>query len=544
MQNPAHVMPAFAPTVSLAAEPPPDTEFLLSDELCALLAQLAIRYRSEIGLLLDERVETQQRFNAGALPDFAAETRGLREGDWKVAPIPEGLQDRRVEITGPVERKMVINALNSGARVFMADFEDSTTPTWANLMHGQHNLYDAVRGAIEFTNPDGREYRLGPNPAVLMVRPRGLHLEERHVVVEGLPMPGALFDAAVFLFHNARELVIRGSGPYLYLPKLENENEAAVWDAVLTDIEYSLGLTPGTVKVTVLVETITAVFRMHEILHALRRRVVGLNCGRWDYIFSYIKRLRGHPDRILPDRNQVSMETPFLRAYSRLLIQTCHRRGVLAMGGMAAQIPVRGDDEANSVALARVRADKEREAGDGHDGTWVAHPGLVPVAMEIFDRVLGDAPNQVAVQRDDVHVSAADLLEPPPGTITEAGVRGNIAVAIRYLAAWLSGSGCVPINNLMEDAATAEIARAQLWQWVRSDAARLDDGRKLSRLLVRNWLLQELDAVRSAVGDDAYRDGRFRQAADLLERITADDEFVEFITLPAYKEIDDDDPGT
>lgn len=538
------MMVADAPALSLTAAPPRGTEFLLNDELCALLAQLDVRYRSEIGLLLDERTEAQRRFDRGELPDFAAGTRHIRDGEWRVAPIPDELRDRRVEITGPVERKMVINALNSGARVFMADFEDSTTPTWSNLMQGQRNLYDAVRGSIEFTNPDGREYRLGPDPAVLMVRPRGLHLEESHVEVEGLPMPGALFDAAVYLFHNARELVMRGSGPYLYLPKLESEREAALWDAVLTDIEHALGLTVGSIKVTVLVETITAVFRMHEILHALRRRVVGLNCGRWDYIFSYIKRLRGHPERVLPERNQVTMATPFLRAYSRLLIQTCHRRGALAMGGMAAQIPVRGDDEANAAALARVRADKEREAGDGHDGTWVAHPGLVPVAMEVFDRVLGGKPNQLDVTLDEVRVTAAELLAPPPGSITEAGVRGNIAVAIRYLASWLSGAGCVPINHLMEDAATAEIARAQLWQWARSDAARLDDGRKLSRLLIRNWLLQELDAIRKAVGDDAYRDGRFRQAADLLERITADDEFVEFITLPAYQEINDDGSGT
>ncbi len=518
--------------------PPPETTAdLLDEELLALLGALGRRFRAPVDRLLAARQETQRRLDDGETPDFPAETREIRESDWTVAEIPADLRDRRVEITGPVDRKMIINALNSGARVFMADFEDSSTPSWANMMHGQRNLHDAVRGSIEFTADNGKHYALGDDPAVLIARPRGWHLDEKHVEVDGRPLPGGLFDAATYVFHNARPLLEKGSGPYLYLPKLENRHEAALWEEALSLIEQRIGLEPGTIKVTVLIETIMAVFEMDEILHALKSRIVGLNCGRWDYIFSYIKRFRNHPDKVLPDREQVTMTVPFLKAYSQLLIRTCHRRGAFAMGGMAAQIPIKNDEAANEAAIAKVRADKQREAADGHDGTWVAHPGLIPLAMKIFDEYLHGA-NQLDKARRDVQVSAARLVEPAQGTITEAGVRGNISVAIRYLAAWLDGMGCVPINNLMEDAATAEIARAQLWQWIRHPAGRLDDGRDITLTLVREWQREALEEIRGQVGSEAFAAGRFEQAAELLDQVTADDAFVEFITLPAYEMID------
>ncbi len=511
---------------------------LFPTDLRNLLGKLGRRYRDRVDELLAARRALQERLNAGEVPDFPAETREIREGSWKVAPIPADLRDRRVEITGPVDRKMIINALNSDARVFMADFEDSSTPTWDNMLSGQVNLYDAVRGDMTYEAPNGKHYRLGDNPAVLIVRPRGWHLDEKHVLVGDRPLPGGIFDAAVFLYHNARVQLARGSGPYLYLPKLENRHEAALWERVLTDIEKALELRPGTIKVTVLIETITAVFEMDEILYELRSRIVGLNCGRWDYIFSYIKRLHAHPDKVLPDRAQVTMTVPFLRAYSQLLIRTCHRRGAFAMGGMAAQIPIKGDEQANAQALKRVREDKEREAGDGHDGTWVAHPGLIPLAMDIFDRQLGERPNQLDRLREDVKVSAADLVSPCEGTITEAGVRGNIAVAIRYLAAWLDGLGCVPINHLMEDAATAEIARAQLWQWIRHPAGRLDDGRDITHELIEGFHAEELERIRADVGEEAFAGQPFQAASDLLAEVIASDDFVEFLTLPAYERLD------
>lgn len=523
--------------IRLTKPAPEGTQDLLNETLLGLLAQLGQRYRAPVDELLAARVEVQTRLDAGQTPDFPAETADIRAGDWKVAPIPEQLQDRRIEITGPVDRKMIINALNSGALVFMADFEDSSTPSWHNMMHGQQNLSDAVRGTIEMTAPNGKHYRLDDNPAILMVRPRGWHLDEKHVEVDGRAIPGGIFDAATFLFHNAQALIDGGRGPYLYLPKLENRHEAAVWEQVLSDIEQALGLEHGTVKVTVLIETIMAVFEMDEILHALRSRIVGLNCGRWDYIFSYIKRFKNHPDKVLPDREQVTMTVPFLRAYSQLLIKTCHRRGAFAMGGMAAQIPIKGDDAANEAAMQKVRADKKREASDGHDGTWVAHPGLIPLAREIFDEYL-HGPNQLNKARRDVQVSAADLVTPAEGTITEAGVRGNITVAIRYLAAWLGGLGCVPIHHLMEDAATAEIARAQLWQWIRHPAGQLEDGRNIDLNLVRSWQQESLDAIRAEVGEDAFSAGKFAEAAELLDQITASEEFIEFITLPAYQRLD------
>jgi len=509
---------------------------VLPEGLLGLLAELGQQFRAPVDRLLEARAVVQQRLDAGEVPDFPVETSAIRDGDWAVAPIPEDLRDRRVEITGPVERKMIINALNSGARVFMADFEDSSTPTWDNMIRGQQNLIDAVAGTIEFTAENGKQYRLADDPAVLIARPRGWHLDEKQIEVGGRALPGGLFDAATYIYHNAEALRARGSGPYLYLPKLENRHEAALWEEALSLIERRLGLAPGTVKVTVLIETITAVFEMDEILHALRNRIVGLNCGRWDYIFSYIKRFRNHPDKVLPDRHQVTMTVPFLKAYARLLIRTCHRRGAFAMGGMAAQIPIKGDEAANTEAIAKVRADKQREAAEGHDGTWVAHPGLIPVAMDIFDEYLHGS-NQLDKLRRDVRVSAADLVEPAPGTITEAGVRGNISVAIRYLAAWLGGQGCVPLDNLMEDAATAEIARAQIWQWIRHPAGRLEDGRDIDLALFRNWKDEILEQLRAAAADPA-RVANLDQAAALLDQVTASEQFVEFITLPAYQLID------
>lgn len=520
--------PQFTQAVPAAAKP------LFSNAMLDLLGLLGARYRGRVDALLAARRERQQAFNTGQVPDFDPATADIRSGDWRVAPIPRDLRDRRVEITGPVERKMIINALNSGARVFMADCEDSTTPTWGNMLDGQVNLHDAVNRNIELIQDNGKHYKLESDPAVLIVRPRGWHLDEKHVRLNGRPLPGGIFDAAVYLFNNARTLLTRGSGPYLYLPKLEHWREAELWESVLSDIETALQLEPGTVKVTVLIETLPAVFQMDEILHALKRRIVGLNCGRWDYIFSYIKCFQNHPDKVLPDRAQVTMEVPFLSAYSQLLIQTCHRRGAFAMGGMAAQIPIKHDHAANAAALAKVREDKEREARNGHDGTWVAHPGLIPIAMEVFNAQLGDQPNQLHVKREDVTVTAADLIQPCAGTITEAGVRGNLNVAIRYMAAWLGGQGCVPINNLMEDAATAEIARTQVWQWIRHPAGRLDDGRNIDLALVQRWQDEELAAVRAELGAAAFAAGHYQAAADLIAQATASDELLEFLTLPGY----------
>lgn len=524
--------------LELTRELPEGAKPLFSNGLRRLLARLGHRYRGRVDELLEARQELQARLDDGLEPDFPTETTEIRESEWKVAPIPKDLRDRRVEITGPVDRKMIINALNSDARVFMADFEDSSTPSWENMIDGQVNLFDAVRKTIDFTADSGKHYRLEPDPAVLIVRPRGWHLDEKHALVDGSPLPGGLFDAAIYLYNNAQMLIDQGSGPYLYLPKLENRHEAELWERVLTDIEGALELTPGTIKVTVLIETITAVFEMDEILHALRSRIVGLNCGRWDYIFSYIKRFRAHSDKVLPDRVQVGMTVPFLRAYSQLLIKTCHRRGAFAMGGMAAQIPIKGDDEANEAAIQKVREDKEREAGDGHDGTWVAHPGLIPLAMEIFGKQLGDKPNQLDRMREDVSVGAADLVAPCKGSITEAGVRGNINVAIRYMGAWLGGQGCVPINHLMEDAATAEIARAQLWQWARHARGVLEDGRDIDLDLIRRWQGEELEKIRADLGDEAFSSGHFLRAAELIYEVTADDDFVEFLTLPGYDRLD------
>lgn len=510
---------------------------ILTADALAFLASLAARFDGERRHLLAAREERQTRLDAGELPDFLPETASVRAGDWKVGSVPSDLQDRRVEITGPVDRKMVINALNSGARVYMADFEDSSTPTWSNMIHGQINLRDAVARTITFEAPGGKRYALADDPAVLLVRPRGLHLPERHVTLDGQPIGGSIVDFGLFLFHNARELLAMGSGPYFYIPKLEHYLEARWWNAVIDAAEDELGLPRGTVKVTVLIETLHAGFQMDEILYELRHHIVGLNCGRWDYIFSYIKAFRKHPDRVLPDRAQVTMAVGFLRAYSLLLIKTCHRRGAHAMGGMAAQIPVKNDPAANEAALGKVRADKEREAGNGHDGTWVAHPALVPIAMEIFDAHMPEA-NQVGRLREDVTINRDDLIAVPEGTITEAGLRGNLRVAVEYLAAWLSGLGCVPINHLMEDAATAEIARAQVWQWCRYPAGRLDDGRDVTLDLARAWLAEECDRIRADIGDEAWHGGRYEEARRLFAELVENDDFVNFLTLPAYEMLD------
>jgi malate synthase len=525
------------PSIEILGPMEPGFEEILTEDALAFVADLTRRYRDRVVELLDARDARQVRIDGGELPDFLPETRQIRESEWTVAEVPADLQDRRVEITGPVDRKMVINALNSGAKVFMADFEDSLTPTWSNLLHGQINMRDAIDGSIAFRSPEGKEYRLAENPATLIVRPRGWHLFEKHLLVDGESVPGAFMDFGLYLFHNARRAGERGTGPYFYLPKLENHHEAHLWAEVFEFAENRLGLRHGTIKCTILIETILAAFEIDEILYVLRDYIVGLNCGRWDYIFSYIKKFRNYPERVLPDRGQVTMTVPFLRAYSLLVIKTCHRRGAHAIGGMAAQIPIKSDPEANEAALAKVRADKEREAGDGHDGTWVAHPGLVPIAMEIFDKHM-PAPNQVDRLRRDVEVSAADLIAVPEGTITETGLRSNISIAVQYMAAWLGGLGCVPLYNLMEDAATAEISRAQIWQWIRHDQGVLEDGRPIDLELYKTFKAEEMTAIREAVGDSAYAAGRYEEAGELLDRITADEEFVDFLTLAAYEAID------
>ena len=504
-------------------------ERVLSAAAIAFAAELEREFRAERRRLLARRRELQRRLDRGWKPDFLPETKAIREADWKIAPIPRDLHDRRVEITGPTDRKMVINALNSGANVFMADFEDATTPTWANLIDGQRNLCDAVRRTIAFEDPNThRQYALSKNPAVLFVRPRGWHLPEAHVLVDGEPMSGALFDFALYFFHNARELVARGTGPYFYLPKLESHLEARLWNNVFQHAQARLDLPSGTIRATVLIETIMAAFEMDEILHELKDHSAGLNCGRWDYIFSFIKKFAEDPACVLPDRAQVTMTTRFLRSYSRLLIQTCHRRGAHAIGGMAAQIPIRDDPAANEAAMAKVRADKEREAGDGHDGTWVAHPGLVPIAREVFDRAMPQ-PNQIARKLHDVRVTREDLLAVPQGTITETWLRQNINVAIGYMEAWLRGIGCVPLNHLMEDAATAEISRAQLWQWIRH-GARLDDGRPIDAQLCRAILADEMKRLAKA----SSRHDRHEAAAALFRELTAAPAFPEFMTAAAY----------
>ncbi len=508
---------------------------ILTPDALRFVVRLAQTFTPTRDALLSDRQTRQAALDAGQFPDFLSETAAIRNGDWQVAPVPPDLQDRRVEITGPTDRKMVINALNSGAKVFMADFEDANAPTWTNLVEGQINLRDAVRRTITYTSPEGKAYQLNPNPAVLMVRPRGWHLNEKHVRIEGKPIPGGLFDFGLYFFHNARELLARGSGPYFYLPKLESHREARLWNDVFNLAQDELGITRGTIKATVLIETILAAFETEEILYELRDHSAGLNCGRWDYIFSFIKKFRQHPDFVLPDRAQVTMTTPMMRAYSTLVIRNCHRRGAHAMGGMAAQIPIKHDPQANDAALAKVHADKLREAQDGHDGTWVAHPGLVPIAHKVFDDLMPQA-NQVHYQREDVQVTAADLLRVPQGTITEPGVRWNIKVGIQYLEAWLGGNGCVPLYHLMEDAATAEISRTQIWQWLRHEAV-LDDGHPLTRDRYDTMLQEELSAIRQEVGDERFEGGHFERASLLFSAMATAPDCVDFLTLPAYDEL-------
>jgi malate synthase len=507
---------------------------ILTPEAIAFIVGLQRAHNARRKELLAARTVRQAALDAGAKPDFLPETAHIRDSEWTVAPLPGDLLDRRVEITGPVDRKMIINALNSGARVFMADFEDSTTPTWDNLIDGQLNLRDAVRRTITFEDPNTKKsYKLIDTPAVLFVRARGWHLEERHITVDGEPMSGSLFDFGLYAFHNAKELLSRGSGPYFYLPKMESHLEARLWNDVFVQAESELGIPAKSIKGTVLIETILATFEMDEILYELRDHSAGLNCGRWDYIFSFIKKFAGDTSVLLPDRGQVTMTTHFMRSYSKLCIKTCHRRNVSAMGGMSALIPIKSDPIANEKAIAGVRADKEREATDGHDGTWVAHPGLVPVALEVFNRVMPQ-PNQISKQLPDYTTTADDLLQVPAGTITEAGLKQNVAVGLGYVEAWLRGIGCVPLFNLMEDAATAEISRAQLWQWVHHHA-KLEDGRAVTTDLVEQTIADELAATQPKV--DAARFSAYQRAADLMRKLIESPTFPEFLTVPAYAEV-------
>ncbi|HEX4213039.1 MAG TPA: malate synthase A [Candidatus Dormibacteraeota bacterium] len=508
---------------------------ILSQEALDYLADLHRTFDGRRQQLLEARAERQRQISAGASLGFLPETKEVREGDWKVAPPPPDLLDRRVEITGPVDRRMMINALNSGATVFMADFEDANSPTWANNLEGHRNLIDAIEGRIEFTNPDGREYRLGPNPAYLLVRPRGWHLPEKHLVIDGRPISGALFDFGLYTFHCARRRRARGLGTYFYLPKLQSHLEARLWDDVMDEAEQRLGLDVGTLRATVLIETIWAAFEMDEILFELRRHSIGLNAGRWDYMFSTIKTFGERADMVLPDRAQVTMTVPFMRAYTELLVRTCHRRGTFAMGGMAAFIPSRRDAEVNRIALEKVREDKEREAGDGFDGTWVAHPDLVEVAKKAFDEVLGDRPNQIERTREDVHVEGSQLVDVriPGGAITEAGLRTNVSVGIRYIESWLRGNGAAAIDNLMEDAATAEISRSQVWQWAHH-GSRLDDGRVVTAEMVRQTEDEELDRIREAMGD-GYPAARFETARRLFDQVALAEPLAEFLTPSAYE---------
>src|SRR5205823_7178593 len=486
--------------------------------------------------LLKRRAERQKLFDKGALPDFLPETRAIRDGDWTVAPIPADLRDRRVEITGPTDRKMVINALNSGAKVFMTDFEDANSPTWDNMVQGQLNLMDRWAGTLDFIDPDsGKSYELEDDPAVLMVRPRGWHLLEAHMKVDGAPVAGAFFDFGLYFFHNAKAALAQGSGPYFYLPKMESHREAALWNEIFIFAQSALALPLGTIKATVLIETLPAAFEMNEILYSLRDHIAGLNCGRWDYIFSFIKTFANNKQFVLPDRSQVVMSKAFLAAYSALLIKTCHRRKAFAMGGMAAQIPNRKDPEANRLALDKVRADKEREARNGHDGTWVAHPDLVAVANEVFDRLMPGL-NQLAVAREDVSVGQKELLEVHEGTKTGAGFRENIRVGVQYIEAWLNGRGAVPIYNLMEDAATAEISRSQIWQWLRF-GARLDDGEKVTRSFFDRCLAEEMERVRQEIGAERFAKGRFKEAIDIFRKMSTSEKFETFLTIPAYRKI-------
>jgi len=512
----------------------PGYEKILTPEALTFVAKLVRKHAPTRKKLLAYRQERQAKVDAGKLPGFLAETKKVRSGQWQIKGIPADLQDRRVEITGPVDRKMIINALNSGAKCFMADFEDSQAPTWDGLIQGQANLRDAVRRTIAFTSPEGKGYKLNEQIATLIVRPRGWHLPEKHVLIDGQPVPGSIFDFALFFFHNAKEQLKRSTGPYFYLPKMQSHLEARLWNSVFVDAQKALKIKPGTIKVTVLIETIWGAFEMDEILYELRDHIVALNCGRWDYIFSCIKTLKERPDWIVPDRLQVTMDKHFLDSYSKLLCETCHKRGAQAMGGMAAFIPTK-DAAKNQEVFAKVKADKLREVKNGHDGTWVAHPGLVPVAMDVFDAHMPDA-NQIA-RKFNYGIKAEDLLRRPEGPLTEAGLRNNINVGVQYVEAWISGNGCVPLHNLMEDAATAEISRTQVWQWLRHGAS-LADGRKVSRELVLQTIDEELAGIRKALGDERYYKARFAEAAGIMARMSTAGECADFLTLPSYHYLD------
>jgi malate synthase A len=518
----------------------PGFDEILTTDALSFVADLVRTYRPRVGELLERRRAAQARWDAGERPSFLPETREIRQSDWTVAPIPDDLRDRRVEITGPVDRKMIINALNSDANVFMADFEDSNAPTWDNVIGGQINLRDAASGTMRFEDPSsGKKYELGDSPATLLVRPRGWHLVEKHILVDGEPATAGLVDFGLYFFHNARRLVDRGTGPYFYLPKLQSHLEARVWNEAFVQAQERFGLPRGTIRATVLIETIPAVFEMDEILWELRDHSSGLNCGRWDYIFSFIKVHRNDPNAVIPDRGQVTMEQPFMRAYTQLLTRVCHRREIHAMGGMAAQIPIKVDKAANDAAIAKVKADKLREVRDGHDGTWVAHPGLVAVARQVFDEHMQGA-NQIDRKREDFDLDeeqlAVELLRVPEGTRTEEALRHNVRVGVQYLEAWLGGNGCVPLYYLMEDAATAEISRTQVWQWIRHGAT-LDNGERVTPEYFRRVLDEELERIRGEVGDERFRSGRYPQARDLFEQVSVAEDFPEFLTLPAYEQI-------
>ncbi|WP_087972649.1 malate synthase A [Oceanobacillus rekensis] len=511
-------------------------EELLTPEALNFIGKLHQHFDERRRNLLEIRQQIQQKLNEGKQLNFIEETKKVREGNWTIDRLPKDLQDRRVEITGPVDRKMVINALNSGAKTFMADFEDATSPTWKNVMEGQLNLQDAIRRTIDFTADNGKRYVLKDETAVLIIRPRGWHLEEKHIRINGKSMSASLVDFGIYFFHNAKELIARGTGPYFYLPKMENHLEARLWNDVFVFSQNELGIPQGTVKATVLIETITAAFEMDEILYELREHSAGLNCGRWDYIFSFIKKFQNDTNVILPDRSMVTMAVPFMNSYSLLAIQTCHRRNASAIGGMAAQIPVKNDEAANKAAFDKVRTDKEREVRNGHDGTWVAHPGMVQLVKDIFDKEMPQL-NQIDNKREDVAITADDLLEVPEGDITEEGLRTNINVGIQYTAAWLSGSGAVPINNLMEDAATAEISRAQVWQWIRHPKGMLSDGREVTINLVEQIMDEEMNKIERQVGTDYYEAGHYKEAIALFTSLIKQDSFTEFLTVPAYGQL-------
>lgn len=523
--------------LQIEASVSPDYAEILTPDALRFVEKLAREFAPERADLLERRERRQKRISAGEMPDFLPETEHIRRSDWTVGSIPHDLLDRRVEITGPVDRKMVINALNSGANVFMADFEDANSPTWDNTIQGQINLRDAINRTIEFTSPEGKKYALNDQTAVLFVRPRGWHLAEKHILLDGEPLPASLLDFGLHFYHNARTLLDNGTGPYYYLPKFQSHLEARLWNDVFLFAQDELGIPRGSIRATVLIETILAAFEMEEILYELRDHSAGLNCGRWDYIFSFIKTFRNKPEFTLPDRSLVTMTTHFMRSYSLLSIQTCHRRGIHAMGGMAAQIPIKDDPRANEDALAKVRADKDRESADGHDGTWVAHPGLVALARESFDKHM-PSPNQIDNKRDDVDVDAKDLLTVPDGDITEAGLRHNINVGALYMAAWLGGNGCVPIYNLMEDAATAEISRSQTWQWIHHANGVLTDGRKVTKELCHQLFEEEMTKIRALVGDQQFSSGHYRKARELIEGIVTQKQFTEFMTLVGYEHLD------